>query len=134
MTIRSRRRPGMDPAESGALNDLAFLLIIYFIVIAGFNVNLGYLLNLPGKDTQRLVNTQELIRLRLDPAGELSLGGEVLSLPGMEETLAKGVSLRPNLTVVLFIDPACPWQRVVDVIGAAQRTRVENFSFKMEAP
>ncbi|OHD12436.1 MAG: hypothetical protein A2Z96_03860 [Spirochaetes bacterium GWB1_48_6] len=132
MNLRPKRRTVTDPIESGSLSDLAFLLIIYFIVIAGFNVNLGYLLNLPSKDSQRMVNTQDLIRLKLNETGDLYLGDEVLSLPGMETTLKEGIGRRPNLTVLLSINSACPWQRVVDVIGAAQRTQVENFSFKME--
>jgi hypothetical protein len=39
MRIRVARKKPVDPIESGSLSDLAFLLIIYFIVIAGFNVN-----------------------------------------------------------------------------------------------
>ena len=39
-----------DAGSSGSLNDLSFLLIIFFIVIAGFNVNKGFLLNLPSKE------------------------------------------------------------------------------------
>ena len=50
MIKRPPRRNIEDSSSSGALNDLSFLLIIFFIVIAGFNVNKGFLLNLPSKE------------------------------------------------------------------------------------
>ena len=53
MIKRLTRRNLEDAGSSGPLNDLSFLLIIFFIVIAGFNVNKGFLLNLPSISCQR---------------------------------------------------------------------------------
>lgn len=133
MNIRIVRKKPVDPIESGSLSDMAFLLIIYFIVIAGFNVNSGFLLRLPVKGSQRIVNTQELVKLRLDAAGSFLMDGRPITVDGAEAELRSAIAARPNLTVVLSIDPDCPWQNVVDVISMAQRNRVENFSFKSEA-
>lgn len=133
MNIRIVRKKPVDPIESGSLSDMAFLLIIYFIVIAGFNVNSGFLLRLPVKGSQRVVNTQELVKLRLDATGAFLMDGRPITVDGAETELRAAITVRPNLTVVLSIDPDCPWQNVVDVISMAQRNRVENFSFKSEA-
>jgi biopolymer transport protein ExbD len=132
MRVRIARRKPVDPSESGALNDLAFLLIIYFIVIAGFNVNLGFLLNLPGKDSVRVVQTQDLAKFRLDAAGSLSVDGAAADFAAAEAGLRRRIAERPNLTMILYIDPACPWQYVVEAVAMAQRSRVENFSFKKD--
>jgi biopolymer transport protein ExbD len=133
VNIRIVRKKPVDPIESGSLSDMAFLLIIYFIVIAGFNVNAGFLLNLPVKGSQRIVNTQELVKLRLDAAGSFLMDGRTVTVAGAESELRAAITIRPNLTVVLSIDPDCPWQNVVDVISMAQRNKVENFSFKSES-
>lgn len=133
MNIRIARKKPVDPIESGSLSDMAFLLIIYFIVIAGFNVNSGYLLRLPTMGSQRVVNTQELVKLRLDATGRLELNGKSVTVDAADRELKTAVASRPNLTVLLSIDPDCPWQSVVDVISSAQRNQVENFSFKAEA-
>ncbi len=133
MRIRVARKKPVDPIESGSLSDLAFLLIIYFIVIAGFTVNAGYLLRLPAKASQRIVNVQDLVKLRLDAAGGLALNGRAITPEAADAELRAAMAERPNLTVLLSIHPDCPWQNVVDVISAAQRNHVENFSFKSEA-
>ncbi len=133
MNVRIARKKPVDPMESGSLQDLAFLLIIYFIVIAGFTVNSGYLLRLPTKASQRVVNVQDLVKLRLDAAGGLALNGKAITTAEADAELRAAMAERPNLTVLLSIHPDCPWQDVVDVIAAAQRNHVENFSFKSEA-
>jgi len=132
VNIRLPRKKAVDPIESGSLSDLAFLLIIYFIVIAGFNVNAGFLLNVPAKDSRRVVNTRDLLKLRLDASGAFSLDGRQLDLEAAELALTDAVTAKPNLTVLLSIDPECPWQQVVDAVAAAQRSKAENFSFRME--
>ena len=133
MKIRIARKKPVDPIESGSLSDLAFLLIIYFIVIAGFTVNVGYLLALPLKGSQRIVNVQDLVKLRLDASGSLSLNGAAVTVDAADAELRAAVAVKPDLTVLLSIHPDCPWQRVVDVISASQRNNVENFSFKSES-
>jgi biopolymer transport protein ExbD len=53
--MKLTRRSGQAGFDSGASSDIAFLLIIYFIVIAGFNINNGFLMNLPEKNSTRFI-------------------------------------------------------------------------------
>ncbi len=126
-----RRDPG-DPGESGTLNDLSFLLIVFFIVIAGFNVNKGFLINLPDASRPRLVQNQDLVRLGLSAAGELTLAGNRITAEGLRESITAKKAEYPNMTVLLLVNPDSPWQAVVDVIHEIRRAGVENFSFRME--
>ncbi len=116
----------------GALNDLSFLLIIYFLVIAGFNTNFGFLLSLPSHEKPLIVQKEDLIRLSLSPSGDLYYKEEVLPLPDLEELLAENFKVHPNLTVALAIDPDTGYQRFVETIEIIRREKVENFSFSMQ--
>jgi biopolymer transport protein ExbD len=124
-----RRRSAFE--DSSASSDIAFLLIIYFIVIAGFNVNRGFIMNLPAKDSTRLILKDELLRLELDERGVLWHEGETLSLATAEAEIRAAISIHPNLAVVLSIAPVAPWQQVVSFVELAQKLRVESFSFSM---
>ena len=105
-----------DAGSSGSLNDLSFLLIIFFIVIAGFNVNKVFLLNLPSKEKPIVVNTQDIIKCSLNADGKIS----------------DKLVTWPNMTFLLTIDPDTPYQKVVDVISVIRKLKVENFSFRMK--
>jgi biopolymer transport protein ExbD len=129
VTIQRRKRPAI---ESSVLSDLAFLLIIYFIVIAGFNVNHGFLLNLPQKDSVRLVKKDELLRFRLDGEGTILFEDRAIGGDDAEERIRAGMAANPNLAVVLGVASETPWQSVVSFVDLAQKSGVVSFSFSME--
>ena len=121
-----------DPSSSGALNDLSFLLIIFFIVIAGFNVNKGFLLNLPVKDKPRIVKTDDLMKCRLTPDGTILVDNKSLTLDELCTAITEKKAEWPNMTFLLLIDSETEYQHVVDIIYEIKQQKVENFSFRME--
>ena len=132
MIKRFMKRKPDDPGDSGSLNDLSFLLIVFFIVIAGFNVNKGFLVNLPEKNKPRVVQTNDLIRCELGPTGEITIDGKVTSLEAASTTIGAMAKSKPNMTLLLVIDPETRYQRVIDVIHEIRTHDIENFSFRMK--
>ncbi|MBP5519281.1 MAG: biopolymer transporter ExbD [Treponema sp.] len=120
-----------DSSSSGALNDLSFLLIIFFIVIAGFNVNKGFLLNLPSKEKPRIVKTEDLMKCHLKADGTLILEGKTVSLLELSSKIEEKKSVFPNMTFLLLIDSNTEYQHVIDIIYEVKQKKIENFSFKM---
>ena len=121
-----------DSSSSGALNDLSFLLIIFFIVIAGFNVNKGFLLNLPVKDKPRIVKTDDLMKCRLTSDGNILVDNRQLTLEELRTSIQEKTAEWPNMTFLLLIDSETEYQKVVDIIYEIKQQKVENFSFRME--
>jgi biopolymer transport protein ExbD len=121
----------LDIGESATLSDLAFLLIIFFIVIAVFTVHKGFLLGLPEPGSTRIIPREELLQAELTASGELRSRGTPISteeLIRMAESLRKD---RPNMTFLLKIDPETPYQRLVDIVDIVRRLDIDNFSFSM---
>ena len=129
MKIRKRKR-GLF-SETAASSDLAFLLIIYFLVIAGFNINEGFLMNLPAKNTTRLILKEDLMRFEMNSAGKIIYEGTEMNIESVGGQIGAAVANRPELAVVLSIDPLAPWQQVVYFVELAQKLRVDSFSFNM---
>ncbi|MDR3342101.1 MAG: biopolymer transporter ExbD [Treponema sp.] len=130
--MKLNRRKKNPFEDSSASSDIAFLLIIYFIVIAGFNVNKGFIMNLPARDSTRLILKDDLLRFELDASGRLLHKGEPLDVAFAEQEIRTAIGVHPNLAVVLTIDPAAPWQQVVSFVELAQKLEVESFSFSMK--
>jgi biopolymer transport protein ExbD len=131
--MKIKRRKKRSLPESSATSDIAFLLIIYFIVIAGFNVNKGFLMNLPAKDSTRLVKKDDVLRYQLDGAGQILYNGEAQDAASAAGFIRSAVRERPNLAVMLVISPSAPWQNVVSFVEMAENLNVDSFSFKMDA-
>lgn len=128
--LKERRKPD-DPGDSGSLNDLSFLLIVFFIVIAGFNVNKGFLMDLPDASRPRIVQTADLLKCSISNSGEISLDGKATTIEALSASVLERKRNNPNMTLLLTVDPDAEWQRVVDVIHEVRRLDVSNFSFKM---
>lgn len=121
-----------DAGSSGSLNDLSFLLIIFFIVIAGFNVNKGFLLNLPSKDKPIIVNTEDIMKCSLTKEGQLFVDDSEVKIEDLSGMIVEKLKTWPNMTFLLVINPDTQYQKVVDVISTIRKLKVENFSFRME--
>ena len=129
MKIKRQKRSRLH--ETCAASDLAFLLIIYFLVIAGFNVNIGFLVNLPERGSVRIIPRDELLRFYMDSGGALFFRGEAVSISAVEREIRAAIAENPDMAVVLSIDGSAPWQQVVFFVELAQMLDVKAFSFSM---
>ena len=130
--MKIKRRSKRFYEDSPASSDLAFLLIIYFLVIAGFNVNIGFLVNLPARDSTRLILREDLMRFNMDSTGAVIYQDRELTIAAAEREIRGAIAGNPNLAVVLSIDAEAPWQQVVLFVELAQKLKVESFSFNMQ--
>jgi len=130
--MKLKRRKKLGFADSSASSDIAFLLIIYFIVIAGFNINKGFLINLPNKDSTRLILKDDLLRFEMDSAGNLVHEEQTIGMTAAEKLIAAVQAGNPNVAVMLSIDPQASWQNVVTFVEIAQDLKIDSFSFSMK--
>jgi len=119
-------------SDSSASSDIAFLLIIYFIVIAGFNINKGFLINLPNKDSTRLILKDDLLRFEMDGGGNIIHEDQIIGIKAAEKLIASVQAGNPNIAVMLSIDPQTAWQNVVTFVEVAQDLKIDSFSFSMK--
>lgn len=129
MKLKRTKRSLFEPTS--VLSDLAFLLIIYFIVIAGFNINKGFLMNLPAKDSTRMLLKDDILRYELSETGNILYDGHILSREEAEKNISVAISAHPNLSLLLMVSPRAPWQNVVSFVEIAEKLSVDAFSFKI---
>jgi len=129
MKIKRRKRGLLH--ETCAASDLAFLLIIYFLVIAGFNINTGFLVSLPERGAARIIPREDIMRFDMDAGGNIFYRGALMGLPSAEQEIRAAIAVNPGLAVLLSIDGKAPWQQVVHFVELAQKLQVQTFSFNM---
>jgi biopolymer transport protein ExbD len=129
--MKLKRRQKLGFMETAAASDLAFLLILYFIVIAGFNINKGFLLNLPAKDSTRMILRDDLLRFEMDGGGNLLHDAQVINIGEARRLIVSAHNTNPNIAVILTIDPLAQWQQVVHFVELAQQQKIDSFSFTM---
>lgn len=131
MNLKRRSKKHLDIANSGTLSDLAFLLIIFFIVVAVFNINKGFLLLLPKKNSVKMINAKDIIKVSLKENGALYYDGKAIVIPELETIISDNLTMFPNMTFLLSIHPEVSYQKVVYIVDMVRKLQVENFSFTM---
>jgi biopolymer transport protein ExbD len=129
--MKIKRKKRNWGAETVAASDLAFLLIIYFLVIAGFNINIGFLLELPQKGSVIYVPETELLLFEIDEGGTIFFKGQRYNIVQAEGEIASALAAQPNLALLLLVEASAPWQSVVAFVELAQKLRVDSFSFNL---
>jgi biopolymer transport protein ExbD len=130
MRLNRRKKPSF--LGTAASNDVAFLLIIYFMVIAGFNINKGFLMNLPEKDSTRMVMQEDLLRFDMDESGNMIYKGEQKNTLEVKNLIQSAQRYNPNIAVLIIIEEQTKWQKVVSIVELAQELNIDSFSFSIK--
>jgi biopolymer transport protein ExbD len=130
--MKIKRLKKVSFQESSAASDVAFLLIIYFMVIAGFNINKGFLMNLPAKDSTRMILREDLLRFEMDGEGKIIHNEQYINMKTAGNIIHGAKNSNPNIAVIITIDGSARWQDVVFFVELAQDMEIDSFSFSMK--
>ncbi len=119
-------RPRVVVAEipTSSMADVAFLLIVFFLVTMTFAANRGLDMAMPKEDNEpRLIETQEAIHVEVGPFGRLSVDGESMTLAELLEHLEPKLTLEPGKPVIVDAADATPYGPMVDVLDELRQGR-----------
>lgn len=125
-----RSRVRTQPVNPGILSDIAFLLIIFFLLIAVFNREAGLPLILPTDAPSRAERVLLSVRIRRDGGYELS--GRMMSSAELTVAIEELLRRSPDATLLARIDPEAPYGALVTLVDRARALGVVAFSFDME--
>jgi len=133
MKIMKERPEAEIPTASMA--DIAFLLIIFFMVTAVFSATKGLDFALP-KEEQQPPDTdqEEAVFIKVAPDGSLTVDCKPMELSGILDYLEPKLTRDAEKPVILYTDPYAPYQAMIsvyDVLGSAEGKRgfkVRNIS------
>jgi biopolymer transport protein ExbD len=89
-------------------------------------------MNLPAKDSTRLILSEDLLRFEMDEYGQILYKNDILSFSESQELIQNAQKENPNIAVVLTIDNQAEWQNVVTFVELAQDAKIDAFSFNMK--
>ena len=122
------------PAEipTSSMADIAFLLIIFFMVTAVFSATKGLEFKLPSnEDDSKQAETEEAVFIKVAADGSVSVDCKPM---GINEILSY---LEPKLTrdaqkpVILYVDPFAPYQAMINVYDVLVVPEREQYGWKV---
>ena len=109
--------------DLGQPSDIAFLLIIFFLLLAGINTSQSIALNT--SSSKASLEETVVLRALLTQEGTLLLANQVYT------PLEFARELTPSTTVHLQVEAETSWQQVVDLLSLTEQRQIAGLSLTM---
>ena len=137
--VRKPKRAGVN-MDMTALVDMAFLLLIFFMVTTVFRRPLAMEINMPEPGAKVQVpesNVMTMYVLRTDEiVYKVGKGNQqTITWKDVEQTLRQGLIDNEKLIVLVKVDPEARYERMVDMMDTLDDAHITRFSLVgMTAP
>ncbi len=132
MKLKKKKSDSEIPTSSMA--DIAFLLIIFFMVTSVFSSTKGLEFKLPQEEEQAPAEEEEAIFIQVFPDMSVSIDCKPTRLGELLDYMEPKLTRNAEKPVIIYSDPDAPYQAMIavyDVLIAAEETRgfpVKNIS------
>ncbi len=127
---KRRTKPDIPMAST---SDIAFLLIIFFMVSTVFRKEQGLKIDLPeAESTERILKRRNVSNVWMDNAGRTTVNDNLVTPEIVTSVMAEKVIDNPDLVVMLQADQQVSYGYVTDVLEALKEARALKVTFATE--
>lgn len=116
--MKLKTRPPESEIPTSSMADIAFLLIIFFMVTAVFASTKGLELDLPAEPPPSTPDTVEAVFAHIDAAGALTVDCRPMEPAALLDYLAPKLERDPGKPVIVYSDPQAPYGAMIEVYDA----------------
>lgn len=132
------KKKGTEPEiPTASMADIAFLLIVFFMVTSVFSVTRGLEFQLPKPDnTPPDANQEEAIHIHIIPAGSdcvFEVDDTQMLISDIQIYIEPKLARNPNKFVIINPDPDAPYRCMVDAFDELKQAQVKNISIPTTA-
>ncbi len=114
------------------MSDIAFLLIIFFMVTSVFTLKDGLHLTLPDKNKKPvMVATKNVLTIGVEGEGQLKLNDKPIMREKLEERIREEMRSNPEVFVLLKISSRVRYDLAVDVIDTVKYSGIKKLTIRM---
>ncbi len=116
--LKRKKKEGATIPLAG-MADIAFLLLIFFLLVTTIDVDtgIGLVLPPPVEDAEEIeVEEENIANILVNAAGEVLLDGDIISVPQISGTIADKIRENPELIVSVKTDRRTPYNVYIDTI------------------
>ena len=113
---------------TSTMADIAFLLIVFFLVTTSFSHDKGLGLTLPPHGSSTRVPSRNITKVWINAAGEIMHDQEIVSLDLLGERIKNLTEQNENLIVSIKTDPDARYEYFVDVVDEIKKAGNDKIS------
>ena len=136
--MKLKKGKGDPEIPTASMADIAFLLIVFFMVTSVFSVTRGLEFQLPKNDEQQPPDQseEEAIHIHIINGGAdciFEVDQDQMSIGDIQFYIEPKLARNPNKFVIIDPDPDAPYRCMVDAFDELKQAQVKNISIPTAA-
>lgn len=131
--LQSSSRPSTE-FSAASMSDIAFLLLIFFLVTTIFALEMGIPLILPGKESSTTkVKRDNILEVKAFPNGSLLVDKDQVPLGALRAIIEQRLAQNEKLIVVIMTHPDAEYGFMVDILDELKLANCRRIALKTMA-
>jgi len=129
--IKSKNAFNAGEFQAASMSDIAFLLLVFFIVTTIFALEEGIPLVLPARSSEvAKVKQKNILEMKAYPDGSVVAEGENVGLAGIRNLVERRLAENDKLIVVIVTHPDSEYGLMVDLLDEIKLANCRRISLK----
>ena len=124
--IKKSRRP-IQEINSSSMADIAFLLLVFFLVTTTISMDKGISLVLPSEGNELEVNRKNIVNILMNESGKVLLDDKPIKVKDIKNIVERKIAGNPNLIFSVQTHPRTKYQdylKILDQLKEANATKI----------
>ena len=129
MAMFEKNQKVANNVPTSSMADIAFLLLIFFMVTTIFKMEDGLPISLPRVETAQKQKREKIMHIWIDAGGNIAINDKLVRVIQIEDILVTMLSERPDLIIAFNADDRAPYGVVSDVMDQLKEANAIRVSF-----
>ena len=125
--IKKQRRP-MQEINSSSMADIAFLLLVFFLVTTTISMDKGISLVLPSEGNELEVNRKNIVNILMNESGKVLFDDKPTKVNAISALVERKLSGNPNLIFSVQTHPRTKYQDYLNVLDQLKEAKASKIS------
>ena len=125
--IKKQRRP-MQEINSSSMADIAFLLLVFFLVTTTISMDKGISLVLPSEGNELEVNRKNIVNILMNESGKVLFDDKPTKVNAIRGMVERKLSGNPNLIFSVQTHPRTKYQDYLNVLDQLKEAKATKIS------
>ncbi len=127
MSLRERKaRVGAIP--EGGMADIAFLLLVFFLVTTTIDMDKGIGIILPAEGQEIEINKKNILNLLISSSGNVLLGGEPIAINQIDDRVKEAIRKNDKLIISVKAHEKAQYDVYIEVLDQLKKAKATRIS------
>ena len=127
MLSKPRRRK-MQAVNSSSMSDIAFLLLVFFLVTTTISLDKGISLILPAEGNEMEINKNNIVNILINDRGLVMVGDKQTSIKDIKRKAIDRINANPNIIFSVLTTKRTKYKYYIEVLDQLKQAGASKIS------